>query len=248
MIADNRTLLYLVTQTSHFMKRILTVAAIILALTATAQSRLGNRPGGQFSLGVRTTTSLFSNESGIGTGFGGQFRLRFFELLNSEWFADYITSDVGNGIGNRTDYHIGWSVMFYPGFAYYQGQKGKLQPYFLAGHCFDYTYVEGNDFRENNSMSRWSSAIQGGLGVHYPFHDRIDVSLSAQYMYHLGTEIHPNVRYNAAGTPFLAFEEEEKTGLEGHVLISCSMNVRIADLWKNKIKGVQDKKPVEEVQ
>jgi hypothetical protein len=56
------------------------------------------------------------------------------------------------------------------------------------------------------------------------------------------------VRYNAAGTPFLAFEEEEKTGLEGHVLISCSMNVRIADLWKNKIKGVQDKKPVEEVQ
>jgi hypothetical protein len=67
-------------------------------------------------------------------------------------------------------------------------------------------------------------------------------------MYHLGQEIHPEVRYNAAGTPFLAFEEETPAGLEGHVLITCSMNVRIADLWKNVIKGVQDKKPIEEVQ
>jgi hypothetical protein len=230
------------------MKRILMVIALCIAITSFAQSRLGNRPGGQFSLGVRTTSSLFSKESGPGTGFGGQFRLRFLDLLNSEWFADYITSDIGGGIGNRTDYHIGWSVMFYPGFAYYQGQKGKLQPYLLAGHCFDYTFVQGNDFRENNSMSRWSSAVQGGLGLQYPFHERIDFSVSAQYMYHFGLEIQPDVRYNAAGTPFLVFDEENKSGLEGHLLISFSMNVRIADLWKNKIKGVQDKKPVEEVQ
>jgi len=27
-----------------------------------------------------------------------------------------------------------------------------------------------------------------------------------------------------------------------------SLNVRVADLWKNTIKGVQDKKPMEEQQ
>lgn len=215
------------------MKKLCLVTALLIAVTAFGQSDFV-RPGGQFSLGVRSTTSLFSDESGTGTGFGGQFRIRFFHLLNSEWFADYITSDIGGGLGTRTDYHIGWSVMFYPAFAYRNNERLKLQPYLLAGHCFDYTRFEGNDFAEHNIRSRWSSAVQGGLGFHLPLTDRLDFSLSGQYMMHFGKEIEPHVRTNAAGKDYLYFDEHAVEGLEGHLLVTCSMNIRIADLWQNQ--------------
>jgi hypothetical protein len=230
------------------MKKFVLVAALLIAVTAIGQSRFANKPGGQLTLGIRSATSLFSDESGVGTGFGGQFRLRFFHLLNSEWFADYITSDLHNGLGNRTDYHIGWSVMFYPSFAYHQNERLKLQPYFLAGHCFDYTRCESNVLFEPNVASRWSSAVQAGLGCHLPLHDRLDLSFSGQYMMHLGTEINAVVRKNAGGLEYLYFDESQESGLEGHLLLTVSLNVRVADLWKNTIKGVQDKKPMEEQQ
>lgn len=230
------------------MKKFMLVVALMVAITTFGQSKFANKPGGQLSLGIRSTTSLFSDESGVGTGFGGQFRLRLFHLVNTEWFADYITSDLYNGLGNRTDYHIGWSVMFYPGFAYRQNERLKLQPYLLAGHCFDYTRCESNVAFEPNYLTRWSSAVQAGLGFHLPVHDRVDLSLSGQYMMHLGTEINAQVRRNAGGMEYLYFDEEARVGLEGHLLVTFSLNVRLADLWKNKIKGVQDKKPIEEEQ
>lgn len=226
------------------MKRFMLVLALASAITAFGQPKYGAKPGGQFSLGIRSTTSLFSDESGVGNGFGGQFRLRFSHLLNTEWFADYITSDLQDGLGNRTDYHIGWSVMFYPGFAYTNNARLKMQPYFLAGHCFDYTTFETTNFIEQNIYSRWSSAVQAGLGFHLPLHERVDFSMSAQYMYHVGKEIETATRYNAAGTPFLYIDDGPKSsGLEGHLLVTCSLNFRIADLWRTVIKGVQDAAP-----
>jgi len=228
------------------MKKLFLVFALCSAMTVFGQSKFANKPGGQFSLGIRSTTSLFSDESGTGTGFGGQFRLRFYHLLNSEWFADYITSDIENGLGNRTDYHIGWSVMFYPSFAYHQNERLKIQPYFLAGHCFDKTRFESNLFTENNIATRWSSAVQAGIGFHLPLHDRVDLSLSGQYMMHFGKQVVTNVRKNGAGTEYLFFDLDEPQGLEGHLLVTFSLNFRIADFWKNQTKGVQDKAPVME--
>jgi hypothetical protein len=226
------------------MKKLCLVVALASAMTMFGQSKFGNKPGGQFSLGIRSTTSLFSDESGTGTGFGGQFRLRFFHLLNSEWFADYITSDIENGLGNRTDYHIGWSVMFYPSFAYRNNERLKLQPYLLAGHCFDWSTFESRDLLERNYAERFSSAVQAGIGFHLPLHERVDFSMSGQYMIHFGEEVVTTKRTNAAGHEYLFFDTEQPEGLEGHLLVTCSLNFRIADLWKNKTKGVQDKAPI----
>lgn len=219
------------------------VLALASAITAFGQPKYGERPGGQLSIGIRSTTSLFSDESGTGTGFGGHLRLRFTHLLNTEWFADYITSDLQAGLGNRTDYHIGWSVMFYPGFAYTKGARLKMQPYFLAGHCFDWTYFESTDFIENNAANRFSSAVQAGIGFHLPLHNRIDVSMSAQYMIHLGEEIITETRTSTTGKPFLYIDNEQAEGLEGHLLVTVSLSFRVADLWKTMIKGVQDQAP-----
>lgn len=184
---------------------------------------------GQFSAGMRTTTSLFGHDQVPGLGVGGQMRWQFLDYLNTEWFADWITLDL-NGAGTRNNAHIGWSVMFYP------KQSGRIIPYALAGHCFDYAKVTPLSTayidRSTESVTRWSSAIQGGLGTHFYLTDRFDISLSAQYMLHLGKHLDYELEETNSGyylTTNVAGNAEER--LEGHLLISASMNFRIADLW-----------------
>ncbi|MDQ3111545.1 MAG: hypothetical protein M3R17_16785 [Bacteroidota bacterium] len=221
------------------MKRLLIFMCILTAIAVQAQNRKPNRNvGGQFSLGVRSTASLFSGDgNGIGTGAGGQFRIRFYDFMNSEWFADYVMSDYGS-TGTRTDYHIGWSVMFYAP-TKKAFKKYRPKPYFLAGHCFDYTRVQGNNpfYQVASSASRWSSAVQTGFGMHIPFSDRVDLSFSGQYMIHLGKDIFAEERTAANGDKFLHAEIEDNAGLDGHLFLTCSLNFRIADLWRDHGKG-----------
>ena len=226
------------------MRRILMI--LFIAIPAMSFSQANRNFGGQFGLGVRSTVSLFSDHSGTGTGFGGQFRLRYFEFLNSEFFADYLTSDL-NGLGSRTDYHIGWSVMFY--FTKEKRNSFKAyvpKPYFLTGHCFDYTRVQGNNpfYQSDAVASRWSSAVQAGFGMHIPLTPRLDFSTNAQYMMHLGKELEVEERTAGNGDVFLYTEVNDDSHLEGHLLITFSLNYRIADLWKDSQKGGAAKAPV----
>jgi hypothetical protein len=97
------------------------------------------RPSGIFSLGARSTIGFFNSHGANSVGAGGQFRIQLSNRINTEWYADYITSDLDNKVG-RKDYHIGWSVFFY-----YLQKEDRLtplfQPFVEAGHCFDYTEV-----------------------------------------------------------------------------------------------------------
>ena len=178
--------------------------------------------GGIFSLGVRTTISAFNDgvSGNVGTGVGGQFRLQFADKVNSDWFFDYITSDI-DGFANRTDYHIGWSVMFYPG----KELTPRLRPYILAGHCFDYSRLEDNS-NSSHFDERWSSAVQGGLGVHYNLTPRLDLSAVCQYMTHLGTHVNAEQENGV-----VVFHHEKGASLEGHLLFHLGINYKIADLW-----------------
>ena len=176
--------------------------------------------GGVFGLGVRSTISMFNHGEmdNLGTGAGGQFRMQFAEKVNSDWFFDYLSSNVGD-IAHRSDYHIGWSVLYYP------TKLTKIRPYVLAGHCFDYTrIIDNNDV--NHFLQRWSSAVQGGIGTHFNLSDRFDISTTAQYMIHLGNDVHAD---NENGTT--VFREEKGASLEGHLLINVSLTYKIADLW-----------------
>ncbi|HTL80085.1 MAG TPA: hypothetical protein VL651_00195 [Bacteroidia bacterium] len=230
------------------MRKIIGVLLICISLSAHAQvSGFLNGPGGQFSLGVRTTASFFNDESGTGIGYGGQFRLRFFKLLSSDWFADYIQSDI-KGLGKRTDYHIGWAVIFYPPFMYRNNQLHKIQPYLLAGHCFDYTkftsnysafytpaFVDADGVAEDH---RWSAAVSYGIGFHLPMTDKIDISMNALYMNHLGKQITATVEHDQSrGQDYLFFSTNDSPSkLDGHLLVSFSLNYRLADLWKKTIR------------
>jgi opacity protein-like surface antigen len=212
------------------MKKLMLLSLLIPQL-GTAQEHL-DKESGYFQLGVRNTLSAFSDDGETGFGYGGQFRIRVLSRVNTDWFADYITTDIG-GIARRNDLHIGWSVLTYP--LNYETTQGKLTPYILAGHCFDYTKVS-----KNNSgfyKDKWSSAVQAGLGAHYNITDRMDISLTAQYMMHLGYDIHAEV-YELDGKKDVFIEKEKNRGVEGHLLINMSLNVKLFDMWdQHKVRG-----------
>lgn len=183
---------------------------------------------GRFSLGVRSTASLFNDgDTGdAGYGAGGQFRVRLTNRINTEWFADFLTSRNSN-LGFRNDAHIGWSVMYY--LKDTDQYKRRFTPYLIAGHCFDYTKIEvfiDPDIQfiqeQPRTASRWSSAVQAGLGSHYNLTPRLDVSLAAQYMMHFGKHI--NIEGDLP-VPYVVVEDH--SGIEGHLLISLSMNIKL---------------------
>lgn len=181
--------------------------------------------GGVLSVGGRSVISTFNDGvwADVGQGAGGQFMLQFSNRVNTAWFADYISGTVGN-FGHRTDGHIGWSVMFYlvPSST---EKLPKWQPYVLAGHCFDYTNLKENK-NAANYAERWSSAVQAGFGTHYNITQRFDVSLQAQYMIHLGNDIDADDKNGV-----VTFTKKDGINLEGHVLITLSLNYKLADLW-----------------
>lgn len=179
---------------------------------------------GVISLGVRTSGSFFNGGDGANTstGAGGQFRIRISDRVNTDWFYDYFTGHVG-GYAKRTDQHIGWSVLFY-----LQDPTVKarvLQPYILAGHCFDGTFQAANNDPTNRS-ERWSSAVQAGAGTHLHLSPRADLSLVGQYMIHLGSDVHAHQH----GDGEVVFEQHG-AGLEGHLLLHLSINYKLFRAW-----------------
>lgn len=220
------------------MKLIFLFLMSFLALQVNAQEQRTFNPAGTLSLGGRATVSLFNDHKNemTGTGVGGQFRLRFSDAVNTDWFFDYITSDILN-YAHRTDYHIGWSVLFYPinHLGYFDQPKDfkpKFRPYILAGHCFDYSKIEVKDGISPLDgalyAERWSSAVQAGLGTHLELTPRFDISLTGQYMIHLGNHIETDYDFTS-GT--LSFHEHKGASLAGHLLVTVSLNYKIARLW-----------------
>lgn len=208
------------------MKFLLFFVLVVLSVGSYAQplNVRGGR-GGILSFGQRTTVSMFNGEQErAAIGLGGQFRIQLSDRVNTEWFLDYLPTT--NSFTRRTDAHIGWSVMFYP----LKNAMPKVQPYIVAGHCFDYTkHVDLSN--KQNMAERWSSAVQAGIGVHFNLTERLDFTLLSQYMIHLGTDVHSHILNNQ-----VTFEEHKGGSLEGHLLTTISLNYKIADLWNSKRK------------
>jgi len=208
-----------------FKTRLCTLLFVLPLLIHAQDLRIKNNYGGVVSLGVRNVVSAFNDGvwSNVGVGSGGQFNVQLSNRINTAWFFDYIKGGVGN-YANRTDYHIGWSVMYYlvPSST---EKLVKFQPYVLAGHCFDYSNFKDNT-NANNYAERWSSAVQAGVGSHYNFSKRFEMYLQAQYMIHLGNDIDASQVNGQA-----VFIKEQGVNLVGHILISVGINCKIADLW-----------------
>lgn len=202
-------------------KVVLLAASIVLTATAYAQSW---RDGGVVGGGGRTSFSFFNDGDGkgMGSGVGGQFRIALDERVITQWYYDYLTAPIGN-FAHRQDQHIGWSVLFHvlpP-----RAGLPLLQPYILAGHCFDHTLQLANADATNRA-ERWSSAVQAGAGTHINLSERFDLSMEGQYMIHLGTDIHADNHDGIAG-----FHQAKGGSLEGHLLAHLSFNYKLFHAW-----------------
>ncbi len=177
---------------------------------------------GWFSLGGRSTLSLFDGD-GKGLGTGGQFRIQLSNRVNTDWFADYISINVNDKV--RSEYiHIGWSVLYY---LFNNRQHPKVvQPYIVAGHCFDYN-KKTVLLQPGINKDRWGSAVQAGIGTHFNFTERFDVSITCQYMIHLTNEL----EVEDDGTT-IEIIDHKNSSLEGHLLTTLSINYKISKLWK----------------
>lgn len=207
------------------------ISACIISLAAFAGNPDTTRGAGDFSLGMRNNISAFTDAGSVGMGAGGEFRIRLGKHVNTEWFADYITSNLQN-LGYRRDGHIGWSVLFY--LDKEPMMVGKVTPYVLAGHCFDYTKVY-SEWPGINPAERWSSAVQGGFGIHYNITSRFDISLLAQYMIHLGNNVETNVKTDeTSGQKYLDVRKVSGSSADGHLLVTLSVNYCLGHLWGGK--------------
>lgn len=177
---------------------------------------------GWFSLGGRSTLSAFDAD-GVGLGTGGQVRVQLGNRVNTDWFGDYISINIADKVRSEY-YHIGWSVLFYP-FEKLQFPK-IIQPYILAGHCFDYN-VKTIIREPSLSLNRWGSAVQAGLGTHFNLSERFDVSLTCQYMIHLTHEIDAQISGEN-----VVLVENKSSSLEGHLLTTVSINYKLFRIWK----------------
>lgn len=200
--------------TIYFKKTLLVFIFIWVSVIYYGQSKY-------FEIGSRSTFSFFDEGSfnNKGIGIGGQFRVPINKRINTEWYADFIKTNLDNKVFNNTA-HIGWSVLYYP------WQSLQVKPYILAGHCFDYAnyYTLIN---ETPPEDRWSSAVQAGFGSHFNLTPRFDISLSAQYMVHLGKHIHiiedehDHIHFDSS---------QKEVDLQGHILFTGSINYKIFKL------------------
>ena len=184
---------------------------------------------GMFSVGARATFSMFNGHSWdtYGLGSGGQFRIQIMDFLNSEYFADIMVSDIG-GYAHREDFHIGTSFLFYflPG---NNDWSKPVRPFLETGICFDYTRIIEND-NLTNERRHFSAAWPVGAGAHFNLTPRFDVTLKAQYMMHLGSDI--DVHQDEQGQVHI--EKHPNASLEGHLFVSLTVNYKVIDLWSSK--------------
>lgn len=205
------------------------VFAFVISLcffTFSQPFKIKGKQGGIFSLGVRSSFNLFSaghHSKFNGFGYGGQFRIQLSNHISSEWFLDYMRGNIQSKI-SRTDLHIGWSVMYF----FSDELSPPIKPYLVAGHCFDRSQLVDN-LNRNNKIIRGSSAIQLGAGTLFNLTNRLDITLLAQYMIHLGKDTHAHIHGDE-----IEFASHKVTGMEGHLLLTISINFKIADLWNSK--------------
>jgi hypothetical protein len=190
---------------------------LLVVLSAKSKAQPITRNTKAFSLGMRSTVSLF-NDDGTGIGTGGQFRIQANQHLNTDWFADYILINQLQKV--RSEYiHIGWSVLYYPFKA--PTEVFSWQPFFLAGHCFDYNQ---KTLLANTSINkhRWGAAPQLGVGAHFWLSERADITFMTQYMIHLTKEIELVEDQKGA-----RFELATGRAFEGHWLNTISINYKL---------------------
>ncbi len=184
--------------------------------------RLKWKDSGVLAIGLRSGIVLANSSNGLneGQGMGVQARLMATSHINTEWFFEYFHGGFTNA-AVRTDGHIGATVLLYP-----QHRLQRVTPFLAVGPNADYIRLHER-INKANAASRWSLAAHSGMGMHINLTRRTDMTISALYMLHFGSEL----KLPLEDATLLTVPDGGKT-LDGHFIINLSFNYKIADLWK----------------
>ena len=189
-------------------------------------------PVDYLSIGARNCfSSFFSGKRAfVGTGAGGQFGYRIAKNFNSHYFADWIVSNVAN-LAQRFDFHSGFSMM--PEVISAPAGKNHISLFPLAGICIDYTKLSVTTGKTKAQsprfVERYSFACQIGFGATLPVSNRLDISLEAHYMLHIGTCVGINLLDNNE-VQLLQMQPGGNVCLEGHYVLALSMDFKLFKL------------------
>jgi len=190
-------------------------------------------PTGFLSLGVRNCASVFTTNGKrfVGTGVGGQFAMQIADNINSHWFSDWIVSNINN-VAQRADFHSGFSIM--PQVLSIPTGSNRISLFPLAGFCIDYSkfsITSGKNVDSGpNYAERYSFAAQAGLGATVPVSARLNFSLEAHYMLHVGTDV--DIEMNGNDVRLI---KQTGTNLEGHFVLALSMDYKLFRLWRKRL-------------
>lgn len=222
---------------------IFTISLGLFAMKTQAQTvPLSQHLPGRFGFGVRNDINFFAFNHAFGLGQGGHIKLGFSKRVNTEWFGDHISSNIGTN-GYRHDWHIGWAVQFAipsAGFV-----EGKVTPFFAGGQCFDQSTVgmRAATIGENvqvlpkeitiGSLPRGNAATHIGIGAMYFATNDFELNTQLLYMVHLQKDLEVDLD----GKTVIGIHESEGFNLEGHVLLTFSASYYFINLWHNKKKN-----------
>jgi hypothetical protein len=105
-----------------------------------------------------------------------------------------------------------------------------FQPYLIAGHCFDYSKVTEQN-NKTNFADRLSMATQAGIGTHINITQRLDCSLTGQYMLHFGKDMETSVKGDQ-----VMIAKKDFSQPHGHLLFTISFSYKFFHLWNKQGK------------
>ncbi len=176
---------------------------------------------GIFSLGMRLPFGFASSPGvlNVAQGLGIESRIQLGKHYNSEYYGDYLLSKFGDSAVRSTG-HIGASFLLYP-----QDKLRRVQPFVFVGPDANFEKIR-QQTNAANAASRWNFAAHAGLGMHLNVSWRSDITLSSAYMLHFGKKI--DIQSLEDESVFLT----QGNGIDGHLLLTISMNFKIVGLWK----------------
>ena len=206
---------------------VFTVIPSLLQAQTIKDSEIDNT--GYLSMGARNSFGIFTTNGKyfVGTGAGGQFALQIAKNFNSQWFSDWIVSNIDNK-AQRSDFHSGFSMM--PEVISLRTGKTQIAIFPIGGFCIDYTkfsITTGNNYTFGPAtVERYSFAAQVGAGLTIPISNKFDFTFDVHYMTHIGTDV--DIKMDDIGVILV---KDTGTNLEGHLFFAISMDYKLFRIW-----------------
>jgi hypothetical protein len=153
--------------------------------TAACMDFGGDNGFGQITIGVRAGACTLFDPNSIGFGIGGDVRIRLAKRWSLEAYSDFFKTAIMH-LGFHSDLRYGFNALYYwidrPMLPY------KVTPFLLGGISYEDNSIRSYQIYTAR-YTNWSPWLDIGIGQHYFFTPRWDITL--EFFYVLPLASHP---------------------------------------------------------